>query len=207
LSRVQEEVGQVSLRVISMRDTLRPGEIEINTTSRTSVPWQQGLSPFFLGPCPLYGGRVAKNMENAWQFAKLYEDHADEYLEPTDDYWDWALGGWYAQRAHRYPMGKGRKPICSLWDGERLTYVEARKQIYVPLYAEAVQKSHAWNVLKVEVGYGNPIALRDFDGYDHLAGDKSLSQVLNDPTCKIGHAFVLMMLLLDDPALQQCEMR
>ena len=32
----------------------------------------QGLSPFFLGPIPMYGGLEAKNMENAWQFSKVY---------------------------------------------------------------------------------------------------------------------------------------
>ena len=197
----------MNIRVISMRDSLRSGETEVNTTSRTSVPWQLGLSPFNLGPCPLYGGRFSKNMENAWQFAKLYEEHADEYLEPTDDYWDWALGGWYDQRARRYPMGKGRKPICSLWEGEQLNYIEARKRIYVPLYAEAVQKSHAWAVLQAYAKDDPAVALRDFDGYDHLVAGKTLTQVLNDPNQKMGHAFVLMMLLLDDPALQQCAMR
>jgi hypothetical protein len=30
------------------------------------------VSPFLLGPCPFYGGHVATNAENAWQYAKLY---------------------------------------------------------------------------------------------------------------------------------------
>lgn len=29
------------------------------------------LSPFFLGPVSLYDGHVAKNVENAWQYAKV----------------------------------------------------------------------------------------------------------------------------------------
>jgi hypothetical protein len=35
-------------------------------------------------------------------------------------------------------MGRGAKPEYSLWDGERLDYIEARKRIYAPLYARAV---------------------------------------------------------------------
>jgi len=197
----------MKVRTISMRDRANPGEVVVNTTSRSSITWETGLSPFFLGPCELYGGRIAKNMENAWQFTKLYEDYADEYLEPTDDYWDWAMEGWYDQRVHRYPMGKRRKPICFLWDGEQLNHIDARKRIYVPLYAEAVQKSNAWAMLKKLAETCNALALQDFDSYDHLPAGKTLTQVLNDPSQKMGHAFVLMMLLTDDPALQQCDMR
>lgn len=190
-----------------MRDMLRTGEVEINTTSRSSVIWETTLSPFFLGPCVLYDGYVAENVENAWQYSKLYEDHVDEYLEPTDAYWTWAKAGWAQSRAQRYPMGKGRVPVCSLWAGRRLTYVEARKQIYVPLYAEAVQRSPGWARLRSLHESERSIALRDFDGYDHIVAGKSLTDVLNDPRQKMGHAFVLMMLLTRDPALEQCAMR
>lgn len=38
----------------------------------------------------LYGGYEAVNMENAWQFAKLYAQHADEQGRPTARYWKWA---------------------------------------------------------------------------------------------------------------------
>jgi len=190
-----------------MRDRTDPSEVVVNTTSRSSVAWETGLSPFFLGPCDLYDKHVAQNVENGWQFTKLYEEHADEYLEPTNAYWEWAQGGWLSRRAHRYPMGKGRKPICSLWKGKRLNYIEARKQIYVPLYAEAVQKSNAWTMLKKLADTCDALALQDFDGYDHLPAGRSLTHVLNNPDQKMGHAFVLMMLLLNDPALEQCEMR
>ena len=101
------------------------GSLVVDTTSKGGV-WA-GLSPFTLGPCPLYGGRSSLNMENAWQFAKVYKQHATPSGEPTAAYWEWAEKGWADRWAHRYPMGKGAVPLYSLWDGERLSYVEARR--------------------------------------------------------------------------------
>jgi len=33
-------------------------------------------------------------------------------------------------------MGRGVKPLYSLWDGKKLGYIEARIAIYDPLYIE-----------------------------------------------------------------------
>ena len=43
---------------------------------------------------------------------------------------------------------KGRRPLCSLWNGERLDYIEARKQMYIPLYPEAVKCMTAYQILE-----------------------------------------------------------
>jgi hypothetical protein len=108
----------------------------INCTSR-SRNWSKGLSPFYLGPIKLYGDYVALNMENAWQFSKVYKQHM-ENGEPTEDYFDWAVDGWNDPKAQRYPMGKGARPEYSWWDGKKLPYIEARKQIYVPLWHDRI---------------------------------------------------------------------
>ena len=166
----------------------------INTTSRSNN-WSKGLSPFFLGPIPLYGNREAKNMENAWQFAKVYQGHVDTEGNLLPSYWEWAEAGWANKKAHRYPMPKGIKPLYSLWDGEKLGYVEARKCIYIPLYANAVLKTEAFTHLKQTYEAFGEITLWDFDGYDYLNMGITLKQVANDPNRKMGHAFVLAMLL------------
>ena len=195
-------------------------DARIINTCHNGEDWMGGLSPFTLGPVPLFirtdgpdpkmptalideFSFFSRNMENAWQFAKVYEEHADANGNPTQAYWDWAIKGWNSERAYRYPMGRGRKPLYSLWGGEKLGYVEARKRIYAPLYARAVVKTHAYGVLhEMNVTHNGLIILRDWDGYDR--GDHTLTQVLNDPHRKMGHAFVLEMLLTDDPALQEC---
>lgn len=180
--------------------------ITVNCCSNSNIDWQIDLSPFKLGPCGLYirdrKMLVSQNMENAWQFAKVYREHATKTGKATFKYWEWAYGGWNDTKAHRYPMGKGAIPLHSLWKGERLGYIDARKMIYAPLYRDLVTQTQGYKELKKLVDNEQPIVLRDFDGYDHDKLGMSLTDVLNDPKRKMGHAFVLKMLLTNDTALK-----
>jgi len=175
----------------------------VNICSNSEESWQSDLSPFKLGPCGLYDGKVAKRHENGWQYAKVYKCHADSHNNPTDAYWRWAEEGWDNPRAVRYPMGRGAVPLYSLWQGERLGYIDARKRIYAPLYIKAVRDTAGFAHLRQMYETMPELAFRDFDGYDHDKLGLSLTEVLNLPRRKMGHAFVLKMLLTNDPALQQ----
>lgn len=172
------------------------------TVSKSERDWQAQLSPFSLGPVPLYTGTTAACMENAWQYAKVYAAHAEPDGTPTTEYWKWARDGW-ARQAVRYPMGKGAKPLYLLWDGQRLDYISARAQVYWPLYRDAVRKTPGFAHLKSLHARG-ALALFDFDGYDHEALGASLADVTQDPVRKMGHAFVLKAMLLygDDVAVE-----
>lgn len=178
--------------VIGPRDQREPDAI--NCTSR-SINWSRELSPFFLGPCKLYGNYVSRNMENAWQYSKVYKIHTDEDGNPTQDYFDWAKIGWEKARADRYPMKKGVKPEYSFWDGNKLTYIEARKKIYIPLYSNAVKNTNAYKYLSVKYKESGNLILWDFDAYNHRELGMNWDQVINDPTRKCGHGFVLAMML------------
>jgi hypothetical protein len=167
----------------------------VMTTSNSDAVWSKGLSPFFLGPVNLYGGHIAKNVENGWQYSKVYKEHVDENGEPSQAYFNWAKLGWRDIRAHRYPMGKGAIPEYSYWDGQKLGYVDARKKIYAPLYIRAVAKSRALKILIEKHKRCTDICLWDFDAYDHRALGMDYRDVLNDSTRKMGHAFILAMLL------------
>lgn len=188
------------VRVIGMYVKPPAEGIVVNTTSKADN-WERDLSPFHLGPCDLYEGRKALLMENAWQFSKLYACHATDAGEPLSAHWDWAEAGWANPVPKRYPMGKGARPLCSLWMGKRLGYIEARKTIYAPLYIESVRKTKGWRKLKELYESGETLILRDYDGYDHIALGATLTEVLNEPRRKMGHAFVLAMMLTEDPAL------
>lgn len=48
---------------------------------------------------------------------------------------------------------------------------------------------------------------RTADGYDHDNLGMSLTEVLNNPQRKMGHAFVLKMLLTKDAALKHLHLR
>jgi len=189
----------MSVRIIGPQELRWPQEDPgvINTTSR-SVTWSKGLSPFFLGPIEMYDLRFARVMENAWQYCKVYEEHVDEDGNPTQAYWTWAEAGWKNPKAVRYPMGKNRIPLYSLWDGQQLTYVNARRIIYCPLYSYAVEMTPAWKRLKAIHDQGGEITLWDFDGYDHVARGMCYNDVLTCTERKMGHAFVLGMMLEDE---------
>lgn len=188
-------VGVLSLRDISKINQIKMEGVDIvNSTSR-STNWSRGLSPFYLGPVYLYNGNIAQNVENAWQFSKVYSCHTDVKGNPTEEYWIWAKEGWSKKEAIRYPFGKDKKPEYSLWDGKKLSYIEARKVIYIPLYIKAVVPSEAFKKLKAIHQNKRKLYLLDFDGYDYLANGDTLKDVLENPNKKMGHAFVLAMLL------------
>ncbi len=182
-----------------------PNGVYINTTSKSVTQWTTELSPFYLGPCDLYGNYESKNVENGWQYSKVYDCHIDVNGNPTEDYFKWAEKGWNDSFAHRYPMGKGSIPKYSYWDGEKYGYIDARKHIYAPLYAKAVIKTSAYVKLKELVDSDKIVYLMDYDAYRHRELNMTLTDVLNYPNKKMGHAFVLMMLLTNDSALTQIK--
>lgn len=110
-------------------------------------------------------------------------------------------------------MGKEAKGTEAFhwWNWQRLNKIEARKQIYVPLYVEQVVKQPFFQQLKkawevdIKPVPERTLYLMDYDAYEY--GTMSLSQVLNNPDEPMGHGFVLAMLLTKDVALRECELR
>lgn len=171
---------------------------DIDTTSGSGE--FRELSPFVLRvPNPITGEPVI--FENFWQFSKVYSCHLWNG-EPNEEWWNWRRYGWANQRAIRYPMGKGAKPEYSFWNGEKLRYIEARKKIYAPIYAKFVELTSSFRLLKILSDRGHDIILRDYDAYDHAGLDMTLRDVINNPHRKMGHAFVLVMMLTNK--LQEC---
>ena len=176
------------------------GAVVVDTTSNNH-PNYAHLSPFVL-PAP-----PAKRFENLWQFSKVYK----MYIMPIDGYPDaswykWRDAGYANSRAVRYPMGKGAIPEYSLWDDKKLDYIQARKNIYAPEYAKNVSKTRAYKLLELQYNEccqaNQELILLDYDAYDHLALGMSLIDVINNPRRKMGHAFVLIMMLTG--ALEEC---
>ena len=213
-------IGKVMIKVMKRpyRDEqlkeldIDPSAVVIDTTSR-SKDWTRGFSPFFLGPIPLYNGHKAKNLENAWQYCKVYAQHVDAAGNPNQAYFDWAQQGWSQQRAVRFPAGKdpqtgrGRAPLYALWDGDKLGYIESRQQIYLPLYRDAVRQTSAWKQLWALKQQGRDIVLLDFDGYDHHERGMSYWEVLQNPDKNMGHGFVLAMMLEFGPDVTPEQVR
>lgn len=191
------------IRVIGPKDKntySNENQTVINVTSSSKI-WTKCFSPFILGPVTVYNGIISKNVENAWQYSKVYEEHIDEYGNPNSDYFKWANKGWNTFKGIRYPFGKNKYPKYSYWNGNKLDYIQARKDIYIPLYKKAVIDSgylkDLIQLIKNEWKAGKEVILWDYDGYDYLSINYTLEDVLNDKSRKMGHAFVLVMLIED----------
>jgi hypothetical protein len=173
-----------------------PSEALVIDTTSHSTTFSKGLSPFVLPGGHLYGEYYAENVENAWQASKVYSEFLDMKGEPTSAYFAWANDIWKSKYAFRYPMGKGRVPAYSYWDGKKLTYVEARKAIYIPIYGRALIQSPSFKqLLEIYNAETRDIYLIDFDGYNHIKMGKSLLKVIEDPLMKMGHAFIVYGML------------
>lgn len=180
------------------------GQVVVNTTSHARETAHM-LSPFRVGPVPLYGGQESLTLENAWQFAKVYAS----LLEPDGSvgakYFEWAKRGWASPEAQRYPLGKGAKALFSFWNGQRLPYVQARKEIYFPRYRDAVVRAGGYDWLKDIAKGAEELVLLDFDAYDYVEQGMSLADVVNaDRT--MGHAFVLAAMLEYGPTVSVSEL-
>jgi hypothetical protein len=187
------------IKVINFKYEPPEGALVINTTSR-SDNWSKGLSPFFLGPCEAYDGHSAKNVENLWQYSKVYGHlgHLDENSNPNETYFKWAQDGWNKITAERYPAGRGAKPAYCYWAGEKLDYIAARKKIYIPAYSKAVQQSFAFQKLKRIYDEKNKetiLYLKDFDAHSLTPGTFDYCDLWNNDQIKVGHAYVIAMLL------------
>lgn len=178
---------------ISFRDQLPSGYKEINCTSRGNE-WAE-LSPFITRNIKAFDGMNSKNLENLWQFSKVYKLHLTDG-ELNESYWKWRNAGLDSTFAYRYPMGKGAIPEFSWW-GERMDYVTARKKIYFPKYKESIINTQIFDKLKTLYVNGDLLAIRDFDVYRFDLLGMSFSDVLENKKKKAGHGFVLYKMLTE----------
>lgn len=187
--------------VLGKKEKCPDGFFDIDVTSR-STTWGRGMSPFILGPCDCsFPNGRSWNVENAWQYSKVYECH-DDNGRPNAEWYEWAMSGFVSKQARRYPMGikmgKYPKPLYSWYHGKKYGYVEARKKIYIPQYAKCLAKSEAYSHLKAVLEMGINVAMRDFDGYRVDALGISYHDLVECASRPLGHAFVIAMCLNGD---------
>jgi hypothetical protein len=100
-------------------------------------------------------------------------------------------------------------PLYSYWKGKKLSYLEARREIYCPAYAQCVVKTKAYKKLEellddgvnVQVEFSENIIHNDcdqilgYDGYDYISEGKTLKDCFYDTKRPFGHELVLACLL------------
>lgn len=167
-------------------------DIDVDVTSRADSV----LSPFFLGPIhDKWLDLTFGNFENYWQHLKVYRfmGHVLEDGSPSVEWYDWVAKGAELARASRYPAGRGARPEYSFWRNRRLSYVTARKLVYVPGYMRLAATTDEYTRLANEYRRGASLVLRDFDCYPRQS--LTWQQIWDDPYRKAGHGFALAMML------------
>lgn len=183
---------------LSFKHDIPENSIVIDVTSY-SDSFGRMLSPFNVGPIDLYDGHKAYNIENGYQFTKIYAQYADENGEPTGAYWKWARAGWENKKPIKYPLGAWNECLHHWWKGRKLNRLEAQNEIFLPLYKEAVVKTKEFVELKELYEQtkkdGKDLVILDFEGFDYRFLEMSLEDVFNHQDWPIGQGFVLLGLL------------
>lgn len=199
-----------------------PGFMQIPAWSRGKGIYKE-LSPFFLGPVTATDGLVANNLENYWQHQKIYPVHLDKDGNPSKEWYLWREKG-FNMPPDRHPMGKA-KPAYLYHNGQKLDVVNARLQVYIPIYKELARKTKSYAHLLSLLKNGTNILLIEPDGppldrfpsglqvdinlLDDLKHITNLNGLYNrlgllpsneDKYFPYGHGYVLAEALLEDLA-------
>lgn len=203
--------------------------------------FHKDVSPFYIGPVISSDGLTAHVYEHFWQASKVFPCHVDDLGNIKEEYWVWRKE-WFdkervvnktvSRRPHSLLGYKDSDCLFSVYFNngtwERLSYVEARKKIYIVEYAKYVVKTNGFKWMQKLYNEGKKLALVDFDGYnfyydyakeklynsyinkckkDGVKPTKTLQDFLNLKTindvidCEFtpaGHCFIIKMLLEGD---------
>lgn len=199
------------------------------------------FSPFFMGPFKSSDGLTAHVFEHLWQASKVFPCHVNEKGKIKDEYWIWRKEWFKKERVTNKTLSRRPHTLLGYKDNdclfsvyfngvnwERLSYVEARKKLYIPEYAKYVVKTESYKWLKELYNAHKKIALVDFDGFNYyhdvaktklfnnyvnkckssgVTPTKTLNDFINIKTMKdavscsfapVGHSFIIKMLLEGD---------
>jgi hypothetical protein len=166
-----------------------------------------------------------------WDSTVIWEHPAETHviyskggIEMTEEYYAWRKKGMFNEYAVRYPVGFKHRTKCigslkNKDDDQMLGYIDARKQIYLPNYIQAVQKEPQFLELKKLLSKGKNLLIIEVDGPHQesleyymkkygvdedfiedntvLATSKNLNILLNDEKHAFGHGYCLAMALLE----------
>ena len=141
------------------------------------------VSPFYMGPVTSSDGLIAHVFEHFWQASKVFPCHYDKTTNTIKpEYWAWRKS-WFdkekvtdknaSRRPHSLLGYQDKDCLFSVYYNgstwERLSYVEARKRMYIPIYAKHIVETRSFQWLKTQYEAGKKIALVDFDGYNYYS--------------------------------------
>lgn len=180
---------------LSFKHHIPDDTIVIDCTSNSDSDMGRALSPFNVGPIETYDGDFAYNIENLYQFSKVYFCHNNDG-EPTDAWNEWRINGWHTRKPIKHPFGAWNHCLYWMWDGKKMDRLQAQKEIFISNYSKAIVKTPAFQELKKLYNTTDTnIILIDYEGFDHRLLNMSWDDVVNHKDWPIGQAFVCAMLL------------
>lgn len=218
--------------------------IIIDITSRNKdKEFANQVSPFYVGPVVGPDGAKAETLEIFWQCGKVFPHH-DDNGRPNKDYFIYR-DNQYSKSVNELSKPEMRHPYhvfgyeaedmlyWPLFDKEKgeyipLSYLEARKKVYIPEYAKLVANSSAFAYMKKLVDEGKKIAILDFDGFNYYCNEAmkiryrayvhrckkakrpievteedfinidEINEAIDFPYIPVGHGFIIKALLQGD---------
>jgi hypothetical protein len=134
------------------------------------------------------------------QASKVWEDEEAADGLPTKEWYERRAKLWADKKGHRWvKKGKdksGNKNIAkySLWGkSKKLSYLEARRRIYAPIYSAHVRQTEAYKELEKMHKEGVNLLLLGFDGYNR--DGKTWKECFEDISKPFGHEQCLAAML------------
>lgn len=208
------------------KDPIVPSFINIDATSGSAnkVTDESGnkfnvktaFSPMYLNGFT-YCGQPVANFESFWQYGKIFKElgHIQDG-EITQKFYDFRNYGWKLLKGERHPKGTRTDEVihhengknkyrylsavasCYDLDGTQLDYIQSRKVVYSHVYSYLVQRTHQFQILKLQIEKGKKIQILDIDGPrdgSHEVTVELLRRKINDKSAPFGHGYVLAGLL------------
>jgi hypothetical protein len=189
----KEKIGKVFIASMNMRgkwaEPIEDG-IKINVTSAQGKTNKNRLA--FSPMTPIEGGYKGYwNFESYWQSGKVFENIP---AEKTKKYWKELK-----EPKRRYPNSKGKNVLYSLFNGEKMDYITARKKVYIPEYYKLIKNNDVLLYWKNMLKKGNNLIIYDFDGPRNLNGEvmclelteELLKEKINNPRFPFGHGYIV----------------
>ncbi|MEO0236632.1 MAG: hypothetical protein ABIN35_00170 [candidate division WOR-3 bacterium] len=129
--------------------------------------------------------------ENYWQSGKVFEGIPHQQSQR------WWLS--LKEPKRRYPMGKGRKVLYAIFNGQQYGYIESRKHVYVPEYYQLILNKPSLIKWQNLINQGHDVVIYDFDGPRSSTSEplcleltkELLIDKINDSTHPFGHGYVV----------------
>lgn len=194
--------GKVYIASMNLRGKWAPKPADVDQVLNvTSAQAKTSINRLAFSPmAPVPGGYKGYwNFEHYWQSGKVFEG-VDQRVSRR----------WWREQTsprRRYPGGKGKRVLHAIFEDisdEPLDYLRSRKLVYVPRYAELIEKREALAYWRSQLQMGQNIIVYDFDGPRLENGDVTselctwdlLRLKINDTRHPFGHGYVVAALLM-----------